>query len=443
MMRTFCLSVLCFPFSALAFSPSLTPIEQANCISLHEANFGAKATGTGRDATLSTCKNLLQELDRLPGSFGRTREVGEVTAGDGTRKGNALYKRLLGELLYSAKQGVDRERFVDEILKGSPNLILRRQSLLTDIKGSKALGLDTPENLERLKRGRSPFVTKGNPKYLGQRADTDHVVPCGKYPQYENELGNFRMLPQSLNSSKGDTLSTSDKQHLTKLQRVSLMEVGINGAANFGFGASMFYSEAPLAFNAWQSILSGEESSRNKTLTAVRHSSFGLSGLGGVMEGGAKMGDFVEKMAETSKAVKFFAYGANQAAALKGAAVLGRRLGTLGFAVGEVCLIAEWQSGTVNNQEFVASQAAMAGGLAGAWVGAKAGAAAGASVGVWLDGVGAIPIGAIGAVAGSVSGAFAGSALAGYAVRSAFNRLDGMQKLEVAEHIRQQYPKYN
>ncbi len=443
MMHMFCLSVLFFPFSALAFSPPLTPIEQANCINLHEANFGAKTTGTGHATTLSTCNYLLQELDRLPGSFGKMREVGEVSAGDGTRRGNALYKKLLGELLSSAKQGIDPESVVSDILKASPNPDLRRQSLLTDIKGSKALGLDTPENLERLRRGRSPFVTKGNPKYLGQRADTDHIVPCGKYPQYENELSNFRMLPRSLNSSKSDTLSTSDQQLLTKLQRASLMEVGISGVADFGFGASMFYNEAPLAFNAWQSVLTGEDSSRIKTLTAVRHSSFGISGLGGMMKGGARLGIFSKNITEASKVAKFVAHGSNQVTALEGASVWGGRLGTLGFAVGEICLIAEWQSGTMNNQEFMTSQASMAGGFAGAWMGAKAGALAGAEVGAFFEGVGAIPGAAIGGVAGSVSGAFAGSALSGHVVKSAFNRLDEMQKIELAEHVRQQYRIYN
>ena len=103
---------------------------------------------------------------------------------------------------------------------------LVRASLLRNLDIAKKLGCLTPENLERLKRGSAPMITRG--PYAGEHAEVDHIVPVSHAPELDNELANLEIMPASLNRRKGAKIGARQLDYLNRFVEADLIskEVG-------------------------------------------------------------------------------------------------------------------------------------------------------------------------------------------------------------------------
>ncbi|HEY1172107.1 MAG TPA: hypothetical protein VGH19_12105 [Verrucomicrobiae bacterium] len=105
--------------------------------------------------------------------------------------------------------------------EGGMRAELVRDALMRNWKIARQLGLLTPENLEKLKRGNAAEVTYG--AYVGEAVEIDHIVPFSIAPEVGNELANLEMLPRSVNRSKSDKVTDRQLDHAEKLQAAGLL----------------------------------------------------------------------------------------------------------------------------------------------------------------------------------------------------------------------------
>lgn len=91
---------------------------------------------------------------------------------------------------------------------------LVKASLLRNLDIAEKLGCLTPENLEKLRRGGAPMVTRG--PYSGQPADVDHIVPVSLAPELDKELANLELMPSKLNRQKGAKVGARQLDYLKR-----------------------------------------------------------------------------------------------------------------------------------------------------------------------------------------------------------------------------------
>lgn len=124
----------------------------------------------------------------------------------GDRRTNPRLKRIMYYLAQARAGGADAGDVIDRAQQmngsfGSPRAPLVKASLLRNLKICDGLGMLTPHNLERLRRGAPPVVMRG--PYAGQIAEVDHIVPRAHAFEADNELANLELLPARLNRGKG------------------------------------------------------------------------------------------------------------------------------------------------------------------------------------------------------------------------------------------------
>ena len=90
-----------------------------------------------------------------------------------------------------------------------------KEALLRNLVIASRLGLLTPDNLEFLRRGKSPVIKTG--PYTGEIAEVDHILPVAKFPQFARSFWNLELMPKTLNRKKGDTVG---QRQLALLKRV-------------------------------------------------------------------------------------------------------------------------------------------------------------------------------------------------------------------------------
>lgn len=71
-----------------------------------------------------------------------------------------------------------------------------------------------------LKRGRAPFITRG--EFKGEKAEVDHLIAFKLAPDLENSMANLTWMPTSQNRSKGAKFTNAAKQRANAL----IAEVG-------------------------------------------------------------------------------------------------------------------------------------------------------------------------------------------------------------------------
>lgn len=96
--------------------------------------------------------------------------------------------------------------------------------LLRNLKIADGLGLLTPENRQRLKRGAAPIVTRG--PYAGQPAEVDHIVPRALAPELDHELANLELLPETLNRRKSARVGERHLDYAQRFQAAGLLRAG-------------------------------------------------------------------------------------------------------------------------------------------------------------------------------------------------------------------------
>jgi hypothetical protein len=80
--------------------------------------------------------------------------------------------------------------------------------ILENLAILETLGCLTPDNLELLRRGRAPTITRG--PYAGQIVELDHIVPVQHAPHWSNLIPNHQYLPQSLNRAKSNRMTSKE-----------------------------------------------------------------------------------------------------------------------------------------------------------------------------------------------------------------------------------------
>jgi hypothetical protein len=119
--------------------------------------------------------------------------------------------------LHQAQQaGQNLQAILDASLVPQPRRVMVKESLLRNLVIAFRLGLLTPQNLDAMKRGKSPTVTFG--PYAGEIAEVDHILPVAKYPEFAKDFWNLELMPKTLNRRKGDTVGQRQMDLLNRLR---------------------------------------------------------------------------------------------------------------------------------------------------------------------------------------------------------------------------------
>ena len=188
--------------------------------------------------------SLLKKIDSYPGSYGHSQLQGGFRShGDEKRSGNSDFKKAMYHLVKAKQLGMTADQAVMAALRefqgSTPKLLMeeRQTSLLNNLKAMEKLGLDTPDNLTLLKDGKAPLVTRGSPRYVGQKAEVDHRVARSVAPQFENESANLQLLPGKLNREKLATHGKFEQEHALRLQRAYGRSIVLNRTVGAGGAA--------------------------------------------------------------------------------------------------------------------------------------------------------------------------------------------------------------
>lgn len=129
-------------------------------------------------------------------------------ANSGDRSANARMQ----EACYWVTQGASIKEAIDDTARGC----LAKAAIGRNVAILKSLGCLTPNNLEKLRRGRSPIITRGF--YAGKDAEVTPIVPVAAYPEFGNWLGNLEVMPITLNRRKGEKMGVREISFLTTLR---------------------------------------------------------------------------------------------------------------------------------------------------------------------------------------------------------------------------------
>lgn len=110
-----------------------------------------------------------------------------------------------------------------------PRALLVEAALLRNLDIAGKLGCLTSENLDRLRHGRSPVISRG--PYAGERAEVDHIVPFAVEPGLDREIANLELLPRTLNRRKGATMGARQLDYLEKFRRAALLKPAPNDSS--------------------------------------------------------------------------------------------------------------------------------------------------------------------------------------------------------------------
>lgn len=143
----------------------------------------------------------------------------------GKRGANSRLNKLVYWLDQARRRGLPPETAISLAQKvnqtSEPRASLVKAGLLRNLKIADQLGLLTPDNQQRLRRGQAAVVTRG--PYMGQYVEIDHIVPISLAPELGNELANLEMLPARLNRSKSDWVGPRQLAHAHALAKAGLL----------------------------------------------------------------------------------------------------------------------------------------------------------------------------------------------------------------------------
>lgn len=143
----------------------------------------------------------------------------------GKRGANPRVNKLVYWLEMARQKGLGPERAVTfaQLLNGVTGepARLRREALVRNLTIADRLGLLTPDNLARLRRGNAPTVTRG--PYAGETTEVDHIVPVSLAPEIGNELANLELLPKTVNRRKSNRVGERQWSLAEELHRAGLL----------------------------------------------------------------------------------------------------------------------------------------------------------------------------------------------------------------------------
>lgn len=99
--------------------------------------------------------------------------------------------------------------------------VLVRTALQRNWQLARDFGLLTPENLEALRRGKAPVITRG--PHAGETIEVDHIVPYSLAPEAGNDLSNLELTPRSVNRRKSNRVGPAQLEHAARLLEARLI----------------------------------------------------------------------------------------------------------------------------------------------------------------------------------------------------------------------------
>lgn len=113
-------------------------------------------------------------------------------------------------ILWQAKQaGHDPDTVATKAVErigwgGTEKGKLTAAALVRNLVILERLGATTPEDLEKMRRGRSATVRKG--PYAGEILSVDHIIPRAVAPELDNVIANLELMPLSVNQRKNSNI---------------------------------------------------------------------------------------------------------------------------------------------------------------------------------------------------------------------------------------------
>ena len=113
-------------------------------------------------------------------------------------------------IMWQAKQaGHDPDKVAAKAVErigwgGTEKGKLTATALVRNLVILERLGATTPEDLEKMRRGRSATVRKG--PYAGEVLSVDHIIPRAVAPELDNVIANLELMPLSVNQRKNSNI---------------------------------------------------------------------------------------------------------------------------------------------------------------------------------------------------------------------------------------------
>lgn len=167
----------------------------------------------------------------------------------GKRGANPRVNRIVYCLHEATTQGTPAAEALDWAFaeNGTTGLVavLTKEIQLLNYAHAVEWGLLTKENLDKLRRGNAPVITKG--RYEGQTTDVDHIVPISLAPEAGNSLANLELRPSSVNRSKGASVGLREMNYAARLREAGVIDSGTLLAVRWAFVRGSVLSWVALA----------------------------------------------------------------------------------------------------------------------------------------------------------------------------------------------------
>ncbi len=98
---------------------------------------------------------------------------------------------------------------------------LTREALLRNLDIADKLGCLDAEGLSEMRHGKAATVRTG--PYAGDQLSVDHVVPRAVCVELDNVIANLELMPQRMNSAKGDRVGERQIQKAEEFHRAGLL----------------------------------------------------------------------------------------------------------------------------------------------------------------------------------------------------------------------------
>jgi len=143
-----------------------------------------------------------------------------------SRGANPRIQKCVYWLATARNQNDDAVRLVEQAVRqaGYTNVLaaqLTRDALLRNLDIAGKLGCLDADGLSEMRKGNSPTIRQG--PYTGQELSVDHIIPRAVCVALDNVIANLELMPQRLNSSKGDRVGQRQLALAQTLHRAGLL----------------------------------------------------------------------------------------------------------------------------------------------------------------------------------------------------------------------------
>lgn len=98
---------------------------------------------------------------------------------------------------------------------------LTRDALLRNLDIAEKLGCLDSDGLSEMRKGNAPTIRRG--PYSGQELSVDHIIPRTACVLLDNVIANLELMPQRLNSAKGNRVGDRQVALARTLHRAGLL----------------------------------------------------------------------------------------------------------------------------------------------------------------------------------------------------------------------------